>query len=157
MREIWFDRTPREQALISCAGFVAALLLLNIFLVRPMIAAKASASDALLRETRTLDLVVRATKQANVAGQVSSTVHAEPALRSGLIDLAQARGLSVSRLQSGKDGEISVEFDAASPQLIFSWLSDVESQFGALPLRASIFADTGDSVRASIQFKASNK
>jgi general secretion pathway protein M len=153
MTEYWASRSLRERSLILLAGALIAVLLLNLLMIRPLLAAKAEAVTSVALASRTLDAVSAARPGSNSgAGQVTLTVAGED-LRSRLVDLAAQRGLAVSRLQSNERGAIIIQFDQASAQVLFAWLESAERQLGATPAEASVFAEASGAVRASFEFR----
>ncbi|MEZ6012325.1 MAG: type II secretion system protein GspM [Hyphomonas sp.] len=153
MMDFWTSRVPRERLLIVLAAGLVAVLLLNLFMVRPLKAARDEASASLSVAARTLDAVSAAQpmERAGAANLASSSTG--EALRAQLVDLATQRGLAVSRLQTSENGTIIIQFDNASAPLIFAWLESAERQYGAMPKQASIFAEASGTVRASFEFR----
>ena len=154
MMDLWLGRSMRERILILCAVALVAALSLNIFMVRPLRAAKAEAEISLAVAARTLDAVsaARPAEQVSLQGQAGPAVAGED-LRARLVDLASQAGLSVSRLQAGDKGRIVIQFDRAAAPALFAWLESAERQLGATPAQASVFAETSGTVRASFEFR----
>ncbi|WP_321489860.1 type II secretion system protein GspM [uncultured Hyphomonas sp.] len=153
MIEYWSTRSVRERLLILVAGVLVAVLLTNLLVVRPLRAAKESASTSLAVASRTLDAVSASRPMANAGGAPGATGVAAQDLRSRLVELAANRGISVSRLQSNERGAIIIQFDQVSVQPLFAWLEAAERELGAEPAQASVFADAGGTVRASFEFR----
>lgn len=153
MIEYWSTRSVRERLLILVAGVLVAVLLTNLLVVRPLRAAKESASTSLAVASRTLDAVSASRPMANAGGAQGATGAAAQDLRSRLVELAANRGISVSRLQSNERGAIIIQFDQVSVQPLFAWLEAAERELGAEPAQASVFADAGGTVRASFEFR----
>jgi type II secretory pathway component PulM len=153
MIEYWSTRSVRERLLILVAGVLVAVLLTNLLVVRPLRAAKESASTSLAVASRTLDAVSASRPMANAGGAQGATGVAAQDLRSRLVELAANRGISVSRLQSNERGAIIIQFDQVSVQPLFAWLEAAERELGAEPAQASVFADAGGTVRASFEFR----
>jgi general secretion pathway protein M len=153
MTEFWSTRSLRERLLILFAGLLVAVLFTNLLVVRPLRAAKESAEASLAVASRTLD-AVSAARQASATGPAPTVPGvAGEDLRSSLVGLAAQRGISVSRLQSNERGAIIIQFDQVAAQPLFAWLEAAERQLGAQPAQASLFADTGGTVRASFEFR----
>jgi len=153
MIEFWSTRSVRERLLILLAGVLAAVLLTNLLVVRPLRAAKESSEASLAVASRTLDAVSAIRLAASAAPAPGAPSVAGVDLRSSLVDLAAERGISVSRLQSNESGAIIIQFDQVAAQSLFAWLEAAERQLGAEPAQASIFTDTGGTVRASFEFR----
>ena len=154
MTEFWSTRSVRERLLILFAGLLVAVLLTNLLIVRPLQAAKESASASLAVASRTLDAVSASRTSENAGPASGASGIAAQDLRSRLVELAANRGISVSRLQSNERGAIIIQFDQVSVQPLFAWLEAAERELGAEPAQASVFADTGGTVRASFEFQA---
>ena len=154
MMDYWMTRSARERLLILLAAGLVAVLLLNLFVVRPLRAAHAEASVSLAVASRTLD-AVSAARPAGMAdaGQDASAPLPAEALRARLVDLAASHGLSVSRLQMDEQGSIVIQFDQAASSLLFAWLESAERQLGATPTQASVFAEASGTVRANFEFR----
>lgn len=151
MSEFWTSRTPRERLLIGAAVFLAGLLLTQFGIVSPLRAANADARLGLEAASRQLDVVSTEVTR-NGPAVYTATKASDQDLRTGLLTIATARGLAVSRLQASDDGRLILQFDSASPTLIYAWLADTEQAYGAAPDRATLFAEDGGVVRASFEF-----
>ena len=150
MTDFWSSRSPRERALLALAGILTSVLLASLLVIRPALTARAAAEAKLDTSVRSLDAVIANAPQGAYTGTVSpATVET---LRTGLVDLAARAGLAVSRLQAGDEGQVVVQFDAASPTLVFGWLERVEKQFGAAPTEVTLTGDREGNVRASFEF-----
>lgn len=152
MMDYWTTRSVRERLLILLAGFLVAALLLNVLVIRPLRAAKEEAATSLAVASRTLD-AVSAARPAGQSAAASVGAVSGGDLRARLVDLATQRGLAVSRLQTGEQGAIVIQFDQAGTQVLFAWLDAAEQQLGARPARASVFAEASGTVRASFEFR----
>ncbi len=152
MREWWSSRAPRERLLIRLAIGASLLALLLHFLILPTWRAKAAAKARNLEAARTLDIVgaVLGESRAETNRHISPP---EEGLRAGVVALARQRGLSVSRVQGGPDGQVTVAMDSAPPETVFGWLADVQDSYGAAPHKVSMTDDNTGSVRASVTFE----
>ena len=152
----WTSRPVREKALIGVAILLAGLTLLQFAFVRPLMAARANASLALETASRQLDVV---TAELMAGPHVSAGTGLAQAgsgnLRSDLLQLANGRGLAVSRLQAAEDGRLILQFEQTVPTLVYTWLADAEKRFGVTPERVSMFAEADGTVRASFEFSGS--
>lgn len=153
MTEFWSTRSVRERLLILLAGLLAAALLTNLLVVRPLLTAKSDAAASLAVASRTLDVVSAARPVSNARQTPGASSVAGEDLRSRLVGLAAQRGISVSRLQSNERGAIIIQFDQVSVQSLFAWLEAAERELGAEPAQASIFSDAAGTVRASFEFR----
>ena len=153
MMALWTSRTDRERGLVALAVCVLVVAILQFGVLRPLLSAKANARMTLEAASRQLDVVsaeaIAGAAQASAARP--APVPAE-ALRSSLLQLATARGVSVSRLQTAEDGRLILQFERAAPGLVYAWLADVDQAHGLAPQRASLFAEGDGLVRASFEF-----
>jgi type II secretory pathway component PulM len=153
MMGYWNSRTGRERALIGVALLLVVVALLQFAIVRPLMAAKADSKLALEAASRQLDVVsAELTSQTTrVAGATAARASSQN-LRSDLLQLANARGLSVSRLQTADDGRLILQFERTVPTLVYAWLADADMRYGAVPERVTMFAEEAGYVRASFEF-----
>ena len=153
MMGYWNSRTGRERALIGVALLLVIVALLQFAIVRPLMAAKADSKLALEAASRQLDVVsAELTSQTTrVAGAPAARASSQN-LRSDLLQLANARGLSVSRLQTADDGRLILQFERTVPTLVYAWLADADMRYGAVPERVTMFAEEAGYVRASFEF-----
>lgn len=149
----WNSRTGRERRLIGVALLLVIVALLQFAIVRPLMAAKADSKLALEAASRQLDVVsAELTSQTTrVAGATAARASSQN-LRSDLLQLANARGLSVSRLQTADDGRLILQFERTVPTLVYAWLADADMRYGAVPERVTMFAEEAGYVRASFEF-----
>ncbi len=149
----WNSRTGRERGLIGVALLLVIVALLQFAIVRPLMAAKADSKLALEAASRQLDVVsAELTSQTTrVAGATAARASSQN-LRSDLLQLANARGLSVSRLQTADDGRLILQFERTVPTLVYAWLADADMRYGAVPERVTMFAEEAGYVRASFEF-----
>lgn len=149
----WNSRTGRERALIGVALLLVIVALLQFAIVRPLMAVKADSKLALEAASRQLDVVsAELTSQTTrVAGATAARASSQN-LRSDLLQLANARGLSVSRLQTADDGRLILQFERTVPTLVYAWLADADMRYGAVPERVTMFAEEAGYVRASFEF-----
>ena len=153
MMGYWNSRTGRERALIGVALLLVIVALLQFAIVRPLMAAKADSKLALEAASRQLDVVsAELTSQTTrVAGATGARASSQN-LRSDLLQLANARGLSVLRLQTADDGRLILQFERTVPTLVYAWLADADMRYGAVPERVTMFAEEAGYVRASFEF-----
>ncbi|KCZ55524.1 hypothetical protein HY29_11455 [Hyphomonas beringensis] len=130
------------------------LMILQLAVISPLRASHVQAKADLEVASRQLDVVNAELASARVprpAFGPSAIVSGEQ-LRKGLLQLANSRGLKVSRLQTGENGRLTLQFESAPPTLVYAWLAEAGKTYGAEPERASLFADEAGTVRASFEF-----
>ena len=154
MSELWTARTDRERVLILSAMVLLGLMILQLAVISPLRASHVQAKADLEVASRQLDVVNAELASARVprpAFGASAIVSGEQ-LRKGLLQLANSRGLKVSRLQTGENGRLTLQFESAPPTLVYAWLAEAGKTYGAEPERASLFAGEAGTVRASFEF-----
>jgi len=153
MMQYWTERSDREKALLALAGALVIVALAQFGIVRPLTAARAEASLALEAASRQLDVVsAELAARTTQGGAPGAAVSSSQNVRADLLQLANARGLSVSRLQTTDEGRLILQFEQAAPTLVYAWLADADTSFGIVPERVTLFAETGGYVRASFEF-----
>jgi len=148
----WNDREPRERLLLAIAGGLLAFAIVLQFVLMPAVRSKTAQKARSVTAAQTLDLVVAdaAARDERVAG--GDMVASLDDLRAGIVDLANRRGLSVSRVQGGEAGSVTIAMDSASPELIMAWIADIEATYRARPSRVSLSNDGAGGVRSSVSF-----
>ncbi|MEO0983616.1 MAG: type II secretion system protein GspM [Pseudomonadota bacterium] len=156
MMEWWRAREPREQALIAVAGFLTALVVLFQGVLAPLSSANTRAEDRHLRAAESLDDVRAGLLAVNASSGTANPASA-PAdgldFRTAVTTLARARGLQISRLQSGEGGGLTVTMDDADPRLLFAWLLQIQARPGGDVRAATITQRGGGAVRATVEFE----
>ena len=144
MMEWWSSREPRERLLIRLAIGVSLLAFLLHFLILPAWRANGVAKVRNLEAARTLDVVGAAlgARQTDAPRRMAPPMEG---LRAGVVALARQRGLSVSRVQGGSEGEVTIAMDSAPPEQVFGWLSDVQASYGAAAQKVSLIDDRSGS------------
>ncbi|RAN33876.1 hypothetical protein HY3_11955 [Hyphomonas pacifica] len=133
---------------------LVGLMLLQLVVITPLRASHAQAKADLEGASAQLDVVsaeLVSRRMLRPSSGVPSIVYGEP-LRKGLVQLANSRGLKVSRLQTGENGNLTLQFESAPPTLVYAWLADADKTYGAEPERAALFAAEAGTVRASFEF-----
>lgn len=156
MMGYWESRSQRERLLLLAALSLMVMLAANILLVSPLRKARADAIADLSISSRTLDELSIALPKSGSAQDVRAAAVSGEYLRSRLVEIAAQKGMSVSRLQTGQNGEAIIHFDNASAPLIFAWLDQAEGETGVKPQHVSIFSGPNGSVRASFEFKGAD-
>jgi type II secretory pathway component PulM len=157
----WELREPRERLLIMLAALLTIVVLVQQFLIRPLLSAQVEARTLHERAAETLDIVaadaqaIAAARLVTPTGVLSRQALTGDALRAALTGLAAQRGLEISRLQTTPDGGFSINMENADPQLFFEWLAEAEAAFGAQTQSASITKATNGQVRITIDFAGS--
>jgi type II secretory pathway component PulM len=157
----WELREQRERLLIILAALLALIVLIQQFLIRPLLSAQVEARTFHQRAAEALDTVaadvqaIEAARQSRPTGVLPRQVLTGDALRTALTALAAQRGLEISRLQTTPDGGFSINMENADPQQFFEWLAEAEAVFGAETQSASITKATNGRVRITIDFAGS--
>lgn len=153
MMQYWNERSGREKGLLAVAALLGIFALAQFGVVRPVTAARADASMKLEAASRQLDVVsAELATRSTGTGPAKSSEASSGNVRADLLQLANARGLSVSRLQTTDDDRLILQFEQAAPTLVYAWLADADDSYGIVPERVSMFAEPGGYVRASFEF-----
>ena len=154
MMEWWQSREPREKLLIKVFGALLVVAALIQFALIPVLQTNGEQRLKNQQAMQTLDAVTSSDailrRAAGASGSGSQTSISE--LRSAALSLAAQRGLAISRIQGGNGDEIIMILDKASPQILYAWLADIQTQFGARPSSISLSGDASGGVRASVAF-----
>lgn len=153
IREWWVSKTQREQLLVGALAVMTVLVTIVFGVLSPLMSAKTNARSALEQASLDRSLVERAIGTL----QASSSTNAGPAenidtFRADVTRAAQARGLSIARLQSGDDGSLQLVFSDATPDLIYAWAWEVSAMPGGQTVEASL-TGRGPIVQAAVRLQ----
>ncbi len=131
----WNDLSQRERTLILVAGGLAGLLFLSLMVVRPMMGWREDASRRAEQARDGYEMVAAAAavgaKAADPAPQASTP------LRQAITASAVASGIELARIGAEANGQIEVQPEPVSGDVLFAWLRQLEMRFGV----SVVFAD----------------
>ena len=132
----WRDLSARERMLILVAGGLAAVLLVSLAVVQPLADLRADADRRAKAARDGYELTAAAAAIAG-GGDQSAGDNQTP-LRQAVIATAAAAGIELVRIGSESDGQVEIQLAPVSGEILFSWLSQMQSQFGATVAIADI-------------------
>lgn len=143
-----FDGSPRERLLLGLMGG-AVLLALAWFLLAGRASSPAAAPDTLDDALRDLQRVETglATRTTTASGPQ------EPFSRAALIRTSQGAGLTLSRVEPGNDGLITVTFAPAPAAQVMDFLQTVTAESDAVISAFDIEAAAPGDVDARITLR----
>ncbi|MGF1605438.1 MAG: type II secretion system protein GspM [Rhodothalassiaceae bacterium] len=149
----WQGLTARERLLI--AMMVATMLAVAIYfgVYRPLTGYHAQAVRAYAAAQ---DMAQEVAIGLARADQLEQQAERRPAVRESVRvaagQTARALGLTISRLQPGQDGRVTLWLDEVAAPLLFQWLAELETAHGVVVARASVTPGRGQStVNAQIE------
>ncbi|WP_425408608.1 type II secretion system protein GspM [Hyphococcus sp.] len=124
----WNDLSSRERLLVACAALLAGALLLSLVIVRPLFGWNSSA-DSKVRQAR--DAYEMTAAAAAVSGRASTPAAASNTpLRQAILSTASNAGIELVRIGSASDSRIEIQAAPADSEILFAWLSELESTYG---------------------------
>jgi type II secretory pathway component PulM len=157
MTQWWTLRSEREQALIVSMVSLVMIVVLYFAVIRPVL----SFRDQALQDYRTAsevrnDVQIAASRLLRGSAQANDfrdTDDRPPRI----IASASARqlGLGITRIQPLEDDVVSFWFDQENVSLLFTWMVNLNTQYGFVVSRADIQqSPDGESVNAQIVLRA---
>lgn len=150
MMQWWFDREPRERALLLGVAMMAGLFAFFQFLVLPLVHYRASAQDQYDAALAILEDVEAGARTAQ-AIRAAAGARPEGAVRTIVAATATELGLAITRLQPLETAELDVWLDNVSAQLLYAWVGRLQER-GIPVTRAVIQKSDGATVSAQITF-----
>ena len=141
----WEAREPRERLLLGVLGALLGVFVLVFAVILPVMDARADADRALARAQADYNIVARTLPRAG-AGSAERTLFS----RSALLDAARAEGLQITRIQAGREGDLSVWIDDAQTTALYAMFDALLTDTTASMDRVVVSADGNG--RLSAQF-----
>jgi general secretion pathway protein M len=153
VKALWAARTPRERWLVGIMLTLLAAMLAWLLVLRPMGDMLAGAKE---RHARSLEALAEARADAEAIRGLEKRPAPPPgAPLDALVGRAAAdAGFSLARLEAQGEGRVAIVIDAARPQTLFAWVSDLEARRGLLVERLTATANGDRTVSAQIIFRA---
>jgi type II secretory pathway component PulM len=150
-KQAWQRWTPQERIIVSILAGCTLLVGLLFGAIMPVIESRAEAKTRLEGARLTASMVDQLVTQTPQQGAMSLGA---VDLRSILIQLADQRGLSISRVEPSDEGRLNVVFDQVSGPALFDWLNAcVEAGLGE-PDRLSLRAtEVPGRISANVSFR----
>jgi general secretion pathway protein M len=151
----WRGRSRREKRLLVVLGFLFGLVIAWLLVVRPL-----GDSLAAARERHGAAVIALAEARAN-AETIGRLERDPPASLGGpveqvVVQSASAAGFQLSRIQAEGAGKVSLAIEAARPQALFAWVSEMETGRGLIvdTLAANANSDRTLSVQLTLKARA---
>lgn len=153
LKALWSARTPRERWLIGMMLALLAAVLVWLLVLRPLGDMLSGAKE---RHGRALAALAEARADAAAIRSLEKRAAPPPgAALDALVGRAAAEaGFSLARLEAQGEGRVVIVIDAARPQVLFGWISDLEAQRGLLVDGLTASANSDKTVSAQISFRA---
>ncbi len=157
MTQWWILRTEREQALIVSLLGLMAVLVFYFAVIRPVLSFKEQALQDYRAVSEVRDDVQEAASMLlKGAAQTDEFLDADDR-PPRIIASASARqlGLGITRIQPMEDQAVSFWFDQEDVSVLFTWMVNLNAQYGFVVSRADIQkSPDGDSVNAQVVLRA---
>ena len=149
----WRSRSRREQMLLAILFVLFGITLAWLLIVRPL-----GDSLAAARERHGEAVIALAEAKAG-ARAIGSLERSRPAALGGPVEQAvtesaSAAGFQLSRIQAEAAGTVSLAIEAARPQALFAWVSEMEGGKGLIVERLTAKANSDRTLSAQITFRA---
>jgi general secretion pathway protein M len=149
----WSARSRRERILLLILLVLFGITLAWLLVVRPLGESLASA-----RERHGEAVIALAEAKAGAAA-IGRLERERPPSASGPVERivtesASAAGFQLSRIQSEAAGKVSLAMEAARPQALFSWVSEMETKNGLIVERLTANANSDRTLSAQITLRS---
>lgn len=148
MMSWWNDLSARERALVAVAGGLAALLVISLLIVRPLISWNASAERRAAQARDAYELTAAAAAVAGPASSASGTENAP--LRQAIISTAGAAGVELVRIGSASDTQIEIQAAPVDAEVLFNWFAELERRYGVKVTFADMSRGEGGRVNSQV-------
>lgn len=139
--------SPRERGLIWLGGGLFILFAFWQFAIKPILSAKGNAQSQLTTAQRDLSIVQNGVgKLRPEAGGVAKRPFDGPQL----VAIAQAEGLTISRTQPDRTDGLTLWFENATAERVYTFLNLADTQFQMEIRRAQINRGVDGTVDAQI-------
>jgi general secretion pathway protein M len=149
----WRERTRRERGLLAFLFALFALTMAWLLVVRPL-----GDSLAAARERHGAAVIAVAEAKARAAA-IGLLERDRPMALGGPIELvvgqaAGAAGFQLSRIQPEGAGRISLAIEAARPQALFAWVSEMERGKGLIVERLTASSNSDRTLSVQLVLRA---
>ena len=145
----WHDLSARERVLILVAGILAALVILSLGVLRPL----GNWHDAARRKEQSArdgyELTIAAAALAGNGAESGTADRMQ--LRQAVITTASNWGVDLTRIGSeNAQGQVEVQAAPMNGEALFSWVAQLERQYGVTVAFADIANGQSGQVTAHI-------
>jgi len=136
----WAGRSDREKLMILSAGGLTIIFVLYFLVLTPLLEEREDARRDYRRMAGDASQVFSGLSMMQTFDTESNRAvqGQNESLELLLSRTAGARGLEIIRLQPSASGGLTVWFDAANPQTLMTWLTELEQQYAVLVQRADL-------------------
>lgn len=149
----WRARSRREQMLLLVLFVLFGITFAWLLVIRPL-----GDSLAHARERHSAAVIALGEARAGAAaiGRLERERRGSPAgaVERAVTESASAAGFQLSRIQGEGTGKVSLAIEAARPQALFAWVSEMETRNGLIVERLTANANSDKSLSAQITFRA---
>ncbi|WP_262689889.1 type II secretion system protein M [Kordiimonas aestuarii] len=157
MKDYWNGLTARERGLLISLGCLILIVTLWLGVVRPLEAARASAAREHVAARELYETVAGAAAEAralHAAGRDARAKASDQPLRVVIAVSARGAGVSISRIQPGEDGTLTLWADDVGSAPFYRWLTSLAEDQQITPVKVSLQkAGNGPRLRAQVQFE----
>lgn len=156
MKDYWNSLTARERLMLGVMAALVAAVALWLGVIRPLEAARESAARdhaaavALYESVATSAAEMRALY---AEGRNAKANAGDEPLRVAVAVAARTAGVSISRIQPGEDGTLTLWADDVTSSALYRWLTTLANERQITPVKVSLQkAGNAQQLRAQIQF-----
>jgi len=160
MMDRWKILTERERMLILVGGVLLGLMLVYFGIYRPLEAYHQSGVRALVAATATYDRVSAGAAEISAANvsATSSKSRANIPASGAASSSAKAAGVSISRLQPGDGGTLTIWVEDVTFAKLYLWLDQMAKMHSLIPAKISIQKTTSaDHLRVQLQIEGAQQ
>lgn len=145
MKRFWSGLSERERLLICTGAAVMTALVIYMFVVNPLAARKKVSLSALEAEKTIYYSVLDMAQASKRNGETIQTAPFNTVpIREAATEASRKTGIAISRIQPGRDGDVSFWIDTATTWEIFNWFLLLEQEYGRQAKRISLQKNTGE-------------
>ncbi|MGH1420318.1 MAG: type II secretion system protein GspM [Hyphomonas sp.] len=156
MTDWWQNLTIRERGLIALAAIICGGFIFLQLIISPALKARTAKKIDVAGTAQMLDHLSHRGKSAGTSGSATSNAFKEnldpDSFRRAILDTANNRGLTITRVQMTDDGKVTVQLDDTPPQAVFAWLFDLKRTVGVEVSKATMSNVGSNLVRSSFEF-----
>lgn len=140
MREWFFERTPREQALIGIALALAVIVGGWLLVVQPALNYRAESKADYERAAALLEDISNAAREIRALGSLGNerAVQSSQPVRTVAVSTARAEDVTLTRLEPMEDGSLTVWLEDVEAPALYGWLLRLYRDHGIAVTKASL-------------------
>ncbi|MCC3861754.1 type II secretion system protein GspM [Pseudemcibacter aquimaris] len=155
MMNFWNGLQRREQNALMIMVVAIIIFLIYVLLVMPLISGKENALRALDDEKARYERIMQLAVTAGPSQNVSADIKAVLPIREAATDASRNAGVSISRIQPGRDNTVTFWVDRAGTSEMMNWLLMLQNEYGHVPVKVTIQKNTGEeTLRGQFEFES---